>query len=89
MLARLVLDEHYGDFDALTLALADVLAEQVAGLPCACIQVDEANLPATPQDSALAAQAINIFSTASGRARRASLLRQLRRPDHPQGHWAR
>jgi len=61
MLARLVLDEHYRDFSALTLAIANVLAEQVVGLPCSCLQVDEASLVEFPQDSALAAQAINII----------------------------
>ncbi|QXD15137.1 cobalamin-independent methionine synthase II family protein [Rhodocaloribacter litoris] len=59
MLARTLLDHHYGDFERLTLALADVLAEQVAGLPCACVQVDEANVPGSPDMAPLAAEAIN------------------------------
>ncbi len=59
MLARTLLDNHYGDFEALTLAIADVLAEQVSGLPCACVQVDEANIPGSPEHGPLAAAAIN------------------------------
>ena len=59
MLSRTLLDLHYGDFDALTLAVADVLAEQVRGLPCACLQVDEANIPGSPEHGPLAAEAIN------------------------------
>jgi 5-methyltetrahydropteroyltriglutamate--homocysteine methyltransferase len=59
MLARLLLDTHYGDLRALTLALADVLAAQVRQIDAAVIQVDEANLPGRPDDSALAAEAIN------------------------------
>ena len=59
MLARTLLDRHYGDFSRLTMAIADVLAAQVAGLPCACVQIDEANLPGNPSDGALAAAAIN------------------------------
>lgn len=59
MLARTLLDRHYGDFEALTLAIADVLAEQVAELPCACVQVDEANVPGSPEHAPLAAEAIN------------------------------
>ncbi len=59
MLSRTLLDTHYGDFDALTLAIADVLAEQVKGLPCACLQVDEANIPGSPEHAPLAAVAIN------------------------------
>ena len=59
MLARTVLDEHYGDFKELTLAIADALAAQVGELNCACVQVDEANLPGNPADAPLAAEAIN------------------------------
>ena len=59
MLARTLLDRHYGDFEKLTLALADVLAEQVAELPCACVQIDEANVPGSPEHAPLAAEAIN------------------------------
>ncbi|MBI2513158.1 MAG: cobalamin-independent methionine synthase II family protein [Opitutae bacterium] len=59
MLARTLLDHHYRDFAALTLALADVLADQVRGLPAACVQMDEANIPGNPADGPLAAEAIN------------------------------
>ncbi len=59
MLSRTLLDEHYRDFEKLTLAIADVLAAQVAELPAACIQVDEANVTGNPADGALAAEAIN------------------------------
>ena len=59
MLARTLLDRHYGAFDTLLMALAGVLAQQVAGLPCDCLQVDEANIPGNPADGPLAAAAIN------------------------------
>ena len=60
MLARTLLDEHYRDFDALTMALAEALASQVAALTgCTCVQVDEANIPGNPTDAPLAARAIN------------------------------
>lgn len=59
MLARTLLDQHYGDFRNLTLAIADALAAQMAALPCACVQVDEANIPGNPGDAPLAAEAIN------------------------------
>ncbi|MEK9985733.1 MAG: cobalamin-independent methionine synthase II family protein, partial [Opitutae bacterium] len=59
MLARTLLDLHYGDFEALTIAIADTLAQQVQGLPCPCLQVDEANIPGNPADGPLAAKAIN------------------------------
>ncbi len=59
MLARTLLDRHYRDFEELLMAIADVLAAQVAGLPCACLQVDEANIPGNPAHGPIAAAAIN------------------------------
>lgn len=59
MLARTLLDNHYGNLEELTLAIADVLAEQVQGLPCTCVQVDEANVPGSPENAPLAQAAIN------------------------------
>ena len=59
MLARTLLDRHYGSFKELVMAVADTLAQQVAGLPCDCLQVDEANIPGQPDDGAMAAEAIN------------------------------
>jgi 5-methyltetrahydropteroyltriglutamate--homocysteine methyltransferase len=59
MLARTLDDYHYHDFEAMTMAIADVLAAQLPGLPCDCIQVDEANIPGNPEDAPLAARAIN------------------------------
>lgn len=59
MLARTLLDNHYKNFEALTMAIADVLAAQVAELPCTCIQVDEANIPGSPEGAPIALKAIN------------------------------
>ena len=59
MLARMLLDTHYQDLRALTLALADVLAAQVRAIDAEVVQVDEAHLPGRPQDAELAAEAIN------------------------------
>lgn len=59
MLARTLLDHHYKNFEDLLLALADQLALQVKGLPCSCVQVDEANIPGNPTDAPLASEAIN------------------------------
>jgi 5-methyltetrahydropteroyltriglutamate--homocysteine methyltransferase len=67
MLARMLLDTHYGDLSTLTLALADVMAAQVRSIDAAVIQVDEANLPGRPQDAELAAEAVNhILDAARG-----------------------
>src|SRR5436190_5529563 len=59
MLARTLLDNHYRNFEALLMGIAGVLAQQVAGLPCDCLQVDEANIPGNPSEAPLAAAAIN------------------------------
>src|SRR5213594_1861703 len=59
MLSRTLLDKHYHDFAKLTLAIADALAAQMSDLSCACVQVDEANIPGNPADGPLAAEAIN------------------------------
>ena len=61
MLARTLLDHHYRDFESLTLAIAGLLAQQVAELPCACVQVDEANVTGNPSDADLASRAINVL----------------------------
>ena len=59
MLARTLLDEHYHDLRALTMAIADALAAQAGLLDCASVQVDEANIPGNPADGPIAAEGIN------------------------------
>jgi 5-methyltetrahydropteroyltriglutamate--homocysteine methyltransferase len=60
MLERTLLDHHYGSFDKLAMALGEVLAAQMPGLPAPCIQVDEANIPGNPADAPLAAASMNL-----------------------------
>ncbi len=59
MLAKVLLDRHYGDLGVLTMAIADVLHEQVVLVDADVVQVDEANVTGTPEDGPLAAAAIN------------------------------
>jgi 5-methyltetrahydropteroyltriglutamate--homocysteine methyltransferase len=59
MLAKMLLDNHYKDKAALTMAIADVLAEQVKHIDADVIQVDEANLPGSPEEWEWAADAMN------------------------------
>ena len=59
MLAKTLLDHHYGDMRALAMALADVLARQVAEIDAAVIQIDEANLTGHPDDGVWAFEPIN------------------------------
>jgi 5-methyltetrahydropteroyltriglutamate--homocysteine methyltransferase len=73
MLARTLVDAHYGRLEAAAMAIAETLAEQAAGLPCACLQVDEAHLPGRPEDAELAAQAINVVLDRAGCERAAHL----------------
>jgi 5-methyltetrahydropteroyltriglutamate--homocysteine methyltransferase len=59
MLARTLLDRHYGDLRQLCAAIAYVLGKQVAEIDAAVLQVDEANLPGNPRDAAWAFEPIN------------------------------
>jgi len=67
MLARTLLDHHYGSFEKLTMALGEILAAQMPGLPASCLQVDEANIPGNPQDGPLAAASMNLVLDAMDR----------------------
>ncbi len=60
MLAKTLVDNHYKSLPALTMAIAQVLAEQVALCDADVIQLDEANLPGNPDEWRWAADAINI-----------------------------
>jgi 5-methyltetrahydropteroyltriglutamate--homocysteine methyltransferase len=59
MLGKTLLDRHYHDRRALTMAIADALRKQLEGIDAAVVQVDEANLPGSPEDGPWAAEAIN------------------------------
>ena len=59
MLARTLFDLHYHDPQALVVALADVMREQVAAIDAEVVQVDEAHITGHPEDAALAAVGIN------------------------------
>jgi 5-methyltetrahydropteroyltriglutamate--homocysteine methyltransferase len=61
MLARTLVDNHYRNFENLTMAIAQTLAFQMADLDCACVQVDEANITGNPGDADLASRAINLM----------------------------
>jgi 5-methyltetrahydropteroyltriglutamate--homocysteine methyltransferase len=68
MLAKTLLDAHYGDRRALALDIATVLARQIEEIDAPVIQVDEANLPGTPGDGPWAAEAVNrVLAAARGR----------------------
>ena len=60
MLAKTLVDNHYRSLPALTEAIAQALAEQVAHCDAEIIQLDEANLPGNPDEWRWAADAINI-----------------------------
>jgi 5-methyltetrahydropteroyltriglutamate--homocysteine methyltransferase len=60
MLAKTLLDKHYADRRALCMAIAGVLRDQIATIDAAVLQIDEANLPGSPQDGVWAAEAINV-----------------------------
>jgi 5-methyltetrahydropteroyltriglutamate--homocysteine methyltransferase len=59
MLAKTLIDRHYGDTAELAHALADALAAQVRHLDADVVQIDEANLPGHVDEWRWAASAIN------------------------------
>jgi 5-methyltetrahydropteroyltriglutamate--homocysteine methyltransferase len=59
MLARTLLDRFYDSRSHLIMDIAEVLRLQVQALDAAVVQVDEANLPGSPEDGEEAARGIN------------------------------
>ena len=67
MIAKLIHDDWYHDFEQLLSRAASVLADQVSQIGAAVVQVDEPNLPGSPQDARIAAEAINtVLANVSG-----------------------
>ena len=67
MLAKTLVDEHYGNLYAMTMDIAEVLRKQVADIDAPIIQVDEANLSGHPEDAGWAHEPINhVLSAAKG-----------------------
>ncbi len=60
MLSKTLLDHHYKDRAELAHAIAGVMAEQVSEIDAEVVQLDEANLPGSPDEWKWAADAINI-----------------------------
>jgi hypothetical protein len=50
MLAKSVIDKHYGNGPDLAMAIADALAAQVKHLMPDVVQIDEANIPGSPDE---------------------------------------
>jgi 5-methyltetrahydropteroyltriglutamate--homocysteine methyltransferase len=67
MLAKTLVNHFYPDLNALVLAIADVLHEQVAHVDAEVVQIDEANITGHPDDASLAAAGINRVLAAARR----------------------
>jgi 5-methyltetrahydropteroyltriglutamate--homocysteine methyltransferase len=69
MLAKTLVDHHYRDVGALARGIAAVLAAQVAHCTADIVQLDEANLPGSPDEWPWAAEAINtVLAAVKGKA---------------------
>ncbi len=69
MLAKTLIDHHYGSIEMLTQGIADVLAAQVSHCNAQVIQVDEANLPGHPEEWRWALRAMNtVLDTIPGKS---------------------
>ena len=60
MLAKTVVDSHYKNLPDLAMAIAAALAQQVRHITADVVQIDEANLPGSPEEWRWAAAAINV-----------------------------
>jgi 5-methyltetrahydropteroyltriglutamate--homocysteine methyltransferase len=61
MLSKTLLDYHYKDLPGLARAIAAVMAKQIAEIDASVVQIDEANLPGSPDEWEWAADAINLM----------------------------
>lgn len=61
MLSKTLLDNHYKDLPSLAHALAGVLSNQIKEIDANVVQIDEANLPGSPEEWEWAASAINMM----------------------------
>jgi 5-methyltetrahydropteroyltriglutamate--homocysteine methyltransferase len=69
MLAKTLVNNHYADVAEVADALAEVLAEQVRHCEADVVQVDEANLPGSPDEWKWASRAINkVLDAVKGKA---------------------
>lgn len=69
MLAKTVMDKHYGSAEGVADGLAAVLAEQVRHCNADIVQLDEANLPGHPEEWEWAARTINrVLDAVQGKA---------------------
>jgi len=59
MLAKTLVDNHYGSRTELGMAIAEVLRKQIASIDADLVQLDEANIPGHPDEGDWAADAIN------------------------------
>ena len=59
MLAKTVTDRHYGSYDKVAMAIAEVLRRQLERIPADVVQIDEANIPGHPEDQEWAVEALN------------------------------
>lgn len=61
MLSKTLLDYHYKDRPSLAHAIAEVLANQIKEIDADVIQMDEANIPGSPEEWKWAASALNVM----------------------------
>jgi 5-methyltetrahydropteroyltriglutamate--homocysteine methyltransferase len=59
MLAKSVIDKHYGSVTDVAMAIGDVLAGQVKHIDADVVQIDEANIPGSPDEWRWAADSLN------------------------------
>lgn len=61
MLSKTLLDNHYKDLPSLAHAIAEVMAGQIREIDADVVQLDEANIPGSPDEWKWAASAMNVM----------------------------
>lgn len=61
MLSKTLLDYHYKDLPSLAHAIAEVMASQIKEIDADVVQLDEANIPGSPDEWKWAASALNVM----------------------------
>ena len=90
MLAKVVVDQHYGEPAKVAEALAEILHAQVRAIDAPVVQIDEANIPGSPDEGEWAAKTINrVLAAASGEKAVHVCFGNYGGQTIQKGHWAK
>jgi 5-methyltetrahydropteroyltriglutamate--homocysteine methyltransferase len=90
MLSKLVLDPRGGDVARTAMELAEVLRKQLEAIDAPVVQLDEANIPGSPEEAEWAAAAVNhVLSAVRGEKNVHVCFGNYAGQTVQRGHWSR